>query len=157
MAGDAFQKLGDSMSRAITKISVKTSSSLEKSKIKMHIESLTNDVQRMIAGIGEDVYLLWSKGEPFEQALEVKLEAVRKKKSEIEQLSIELASIDDRDNEILGKKPERLYPKSLEEAEGLTGRLEKPEKADLEEPAVTMEAAVSEDKAKENEENSSAT
>lgn len=106
MAGDAFQKLGDSMSRAITKISVKTSSSLEKSKIKMHIESLTNDVQRMIAGIGEDVYLLWSKGEPFEQALEVKLEAVRKKKSEIEQLSIELASIDDRDNEILGKKPE---------------------------------------------------
>ena len=59
--------------------------------------------------------------------------------------------------EILGKKPERLYPKSLEEAEGLTGRLEKPEKADLEEPAVTMEAAVSEDKAKENEETSSAT
>jgi hypothetical protein len=44
MAGDAFSKFGDSMSRAITKISVKTSSSLEKSKIKMHIESLTKDV-----------------------------------------------------------------------------------------------------------------
>jgi len=35
-----------------------------------------------------------------------KLEAVKQKKNEIEQLSIELASIDDRDNEILGTKAE---------------------------------------------------
>ena len=44
------------MSRAITKISVKTSSSLKKSKIKMHIESLTKDVQKMLTDIGEEVY-----------------------------------------------------------------------------------------------------
>lgn len=35
-----------------------------------------------------------------------KLKAVKPKKNEIEQLSIELASIDDRDNEILGTKAE---------------------------------------------------
>ena len=56
MAGDAFSKLGDSMSRAITKISVKTSSSLEKSKIKMHIESFTKDVQKLLVDVGKEVY-----------------------------------------------------------------------------------------------------
>lgn len=106
MAGDAFQKFGDSMSRAITKISVKTSSSLEKSKIKMHIESLTKDVQKMLMAVGEEVYSLWLNGESSNQSLAEKLEAVKQKKAEIEQLSIELASIDDRDSEILGTKAE---------------------------------------------------
>ena len=106
MSSDAFQKFGDSMSRAITKISVKTSSSLEKSKIKMHIESLTKDVQKMLTDVGEEVYALWLSGESSNQSLAEKLEAVKQKKKEIEQLSIELASIDDRDNEILGTKAE---------------------------------------------------
>lgn len=106
MAGDAFQKFGDSMSRAITKISVKTSSSLEKSKIKMHIESLTKDVQKMLTDIGEEVYSLWLNGDTSNQSLTEKLEAVKQKKAEIEQLSTELDSIDDRDNEILGTKAE---------------------------------------------------
>lgn len=106
MAGDAFKKFGDSMSRTITKISVKTSSSLEKSKIKMHIESLTKDVQKMLMDVGEEVYSLWMNGESSNQSLAEKLEAVKQKKNEIEQLSIELASIDDRDDEILGTKAE---------------------------------------------------
>lgn len=63
MAGDAFSKLGDSMIRAITKISVKISSSLEKSKIKMHIESLTKDVHKLLVDVGEEVYSLWLQGD----------------------------------------------------------------------------------------------
>lgn len=106
MAGDAFQKIGDSMSRAITKISVKTSSSIEKSKIKIHIESLTQDVQNMLTNVGEEVYALWLNGESSHQSLTEKLHVVKKKKNEIEQLSIELASIDGRDNEIFGTKAE---------------------------------------------------
>ncbi len=106
MAGDAFQKFGDSMNRAITKLSVKTSSSFEKSKIKMHIESLTKDVQKMLTDIGEEVYSLWLNGEYSVQSLSEKLEEIRQKKDEIEQLSAELASIDDRDNAILGTKAE---------------------------------------------------
>lgn len=110
MAGNAFSKFGDSMSRAITKISVKTSSLLEKSKIKMHIESLTKDVQKMLTDVGEEVYALWLNGESSNQSLAEKLEAVKQKKGEIEQLSAELASIDDRDNEILGTKAEAEQP-----------------------------------------------
>lgn len=104
MAGDAFQKFGDSMSRAITKISVKTSSSLEKSKIKLHMESLTRDVQKMLMDVGEETYALWLNGETSNQPLTKMLDAIKQKKAEIEQLSTELASIDDRDSEILGTR-----------------------------------------------------
>lgn len=106
MAGETFQKIGDSMSRTITKISVKTSSSLEKSKIKMHMESLTQDVQRMLMDVGEEVYFRWLDGEASNQPLAEKLEEVKQKKTEIEQLAAELVSIDDRDNEIFGTKVE---------------------------------------------------
>lgn len=106
MAGDTFQRIKDSTSRAITKISVKTSSTLEKSKIRMHIESLTKDVQKMLMDVGEEVYNLWLNGDSSNQLLSEKLEAVKQKKNEIEQLTIELISIDDRDNEILGTKAE---------------------------------------------------
>ena len=113
MAGEAFSKLGNSMSRAIAKISVKTSSSLEKSKIKMHIESLTKEMQKMFADIGEEVYTLWLQGDSSNEELSEKLEAVKIKKTEIEQLVIELNSIDDRDNEILGTKIEEAKEESV--------------------------------------------
>lgn len=60
----------------------------------------------MLTDVGEEVYALWLNGESSHQSLTEKLEAVKQKKNEIEQLSIELASIDDRDNEILGTKAE---------------------------------------------------
>ena len=72
----------------------------------MHIESLTKDVQKMLTDIGEEVYSLWLNGEYSVQSLSEKLEEIRQKKDEIEQLSAELASIDDRDNAILGTKAE---------------------------------------------------
>ena len=104
MAGDVFQKMGDSVNRTITKISVKTSSSLEKSKIKMHIDSLTKELQKMLQNVGEHVYNLWLNGEASDQQLEAKLNVIRQRKDEIAQLSAQLAAIDDRDDEILGNK-----------------------------------------------------
>lgn len=104
MAGDVFQKVGDSVNRTITKISVKTSSSLEKSKIKLHIESLTSELQKMLQNVGEHVYNLWLNGENSDQQLEAKLNVIKQKKSEIAQLNAQLAAIDDRDDEILGNK-----------------------------------------------------
>lgn len=106
MTGNAFQKFGDSMNHAITRLSVKTSSSLEKSKIKMHIESLTKEVQKMFMDIGEEVYAQWLNGEISVEPMMGKLEVIAQKKNEMEQLSRELEAIDDRDNEILGTKVE---------------------------------------------------
>lgn len=115
MAADAFEKLKSSFNRGITTISVKTSSSLEKSKIKTHIESLTRDIERDIQQIGETAYKIWSDEEKDFTVLNERCAAVKSKKDEIEKLTKELESIDERDNQILGttERPEEAAPKFI--------------------------------------------
>ena len=102
MAGDTFQKFKSSLNRSVTTISVKASSSLEKTKIKTHIESIQGEIQRLTVSIGEGVYAKWSAGESDYTSVLEQLESVKQKNEEIRQLTEELSSIDDRDSQILG-------------------------------------------------------
>lgn len=104
MENDALQKIIGSTNRTITKISVKASSSLKKSKTKMHIESLTKDLQDKLSDVGEETYLLWTQDIDSIQSLTDKFEEIKKRKTEIEQLVVFFNSIDVMDNEILGTK-----------------------------------------------------
>lgn len=115
MAADAFEKLKSSFNRGITTISVKTSSSLEKSKIKTHIESLTREIERDIQLIGEEAYKIWSSEDSNFTVLNERCAAVKSKQDEIARLNEELASIDERDNQILGttERPEEAAPKFI--------------------------------------------
>lgn len=106
MANDAFEKIKKSVNRGITTIGVKTSSSLEKSKIRVHIASIEKEIQKMFCAIGGDAYDIWSNGGSDYQKLIERLENVNQKKAGIEQLTTESNSIDDRDDQILGRKQE---------------------------------------------------
>lgn len=106
MASDAFQKLKSTVNRGITTISVKTSSSLEKSKIKTHIESLQRDIEKEFLYVGESAYKTWTNNENDYSGLQVNFETIQKKYKEIEELYAELAAIDERDNQILGNSAE---------------------------------------------------
>lgn len=106
LATNIFKKVLDTTNTTITKIGVKTSSSIEKSKIKMHIDVLNNQTEDLLKQIGENVYALWIGEADISQVDKVKLEEVRCKKSEIEQLAMQLEQISERDDEILGKKSE---------------------------------------------------
>ena len=55
---DAFEKFKSSINRGITTISMKTASSLEKTKLKTHMDSLKNENQRLIVEIGERMLLI---------------------------------------------------------------------------------------------------
>lgn len=72
-----------------------------------------NENDEYVVYIGEEVYTLWLQGDSSNEELSEKLEAVKIKKTEIEQLVIELNSIDDRDNEILGTKIEEAKEESV--------------------------------------------
>ena len=61
MANDAFEKFKSSVNRGITTISVKTSSTLEKTKIKTHIETLERDINKLFHNLGEAAYEKWVK------------------------------------------------------------------------------------------------
>ena len=102
MAGDAFQKFKSTVNRGITTISVKTSSTLEKSKIKTHIESLNRDIEKDLTSIGDAAYKIWSSGATDFSGLFAKFENIKSKYKEVEDLTIQLSSIDERDNQILG-------------------------------------------------------
>jgi vacuolar-type H+-ATPase subunit I/STV1 len=115
MANDAFEKFKSSVNRGITTISVKTSSALEKTQIKTHIESLSKEVDRIFANIGENAYKIWESEERDYSQLNALCEQVKSKKAEIEELKEKLDSIDDRDNQILGTSAEetKVSPKYI--------------------------------------------
>ena len=102
MAGDTLQKFKTSFNRGVTAISLKTSSSLEKVKIKTHIDSITTDIDRMISNVGEMAYSIWASGETDFSSLNEQFSVIKQKREEIEQLQAEYLSIDERDNQILG-------------------------------------------------------
>lgn len=107
MADNAFSKFKSSVNRGIATISVKTSSSLEKSKLKTHMDSLKNEIQKQYFEIGEMAYNLWLNKDPDNSALIAKFEDIKAKQTTITELSAQLESIDERDNQILGTKTEK--------------------------------------------------
>ena len=102
MAGDTLQKFKSSFNRGVAAISIKTSSSLEKVKIKTHIDSLSSEIERLIAAAGETAYTIWDSGETDFSSLGEQFSLIKQKKEEIKQLEDEYSSIDERDNQILG-------------------------------------------------------
>lgn len=117
MAGDAFQKFKSTVNRGITTISVKTSSTLEKSKIKTHIESLNRDIEKDLIAVGEAAYKIWLSDNMDFSGLAAKFEIIKGKYKEAEDLTVELSSIDERDNRILGnsvaEEPEETLKKFI--------------------------------------------
>lgn len=102
MAGDAFQKFKSSLNRGVTTISVKTSSSLEKAKIKTHIDTIQSEIQQLSLSIGELAYTKWLNNDTDTSQLVEFFISIQQKNGEIEKLNEELSSIDARDNQILG-------------------------------------------------------
>lgn len=102
MAGDTFQKFKSSFNRGVATISVKASSSLEKVKIKTHIESIEKEIEHLISEIGEKAYEIWETNDSDFSVLGEKCFVVKQKKDEIIQLNEAYNSIDERDGQILG-------------------------------------------------------
>ena len=110
MAHDAISKFKSSINRGITTINVKTSSSLEKTKIRTHIESLRADIEKLFHSIGERAYAGWERQAGEDEGLTEMFVLVKQKKDEIDQLTAELFSIDERDNQILGTMKQEAAP-----------------------------------------------
>ena len=106
MANDAFGKIKASVNRGIATISVKTTSTVEKSKIKTHIETLEKEIERAYRIVGEEMYCKWEQQQLDALAFSVQFEAIQQKKREIAELDAELQAVDEKNNQILGSKSE---------------------------------------------------
>lgn len=103
MAADMFSKFKSTVDRSIAVVSVKTASSVEKSKIKTRIENFNEVAEKLTMEVGGDAYDLYIAGEADFSRLNEKFEAIREKRLEIEKLTEELDSIDERDKQVLGE------------------------------------------------------
>lgn len=99
---DPIQKFKNSMNRGITTISVKTSSSLEKTKLNTHIDTLEKDIQNLYSAVGSAAYALWESGTSDFSTLTETFISIQQKKSEISRLVTERDAIARRDSQILG-------------------------------------------------------
>ena len=102
MAGDMLQKFMSSVNRGVTAIRKKASSTLEKTKIKIQIESVETDIRKLFVSVGEAVYAAWECGEQDYASVEALLSAIQQKKAEAAQLARDMAAIDTRDTQALG-------------------------------------------------------
>lgn len=100
MAG-TFDKFMSSVNRGITTINVKTSSSLERAKIKTHIDTLNSDIAKLFSLTGEMAYYKWKNGKEDLSDIYEKFEVIKQKFEEIEKLNAEIVQIAERDNDIL--------------------------------------------------------
>lgn len=110
MAEDFFSKLKSSVNRGVTTISVKTSSSLEKGKIKTHIDSLQKEIERTYSVIGETAYKIYVSGNADFSSLNPHFASIQQKSAEIDELSAQISAIDERDNQILGNSTPAAAP-----------------------------------------------
>ncbi len=104
---DAFDKFKSSLNRGITTINVKASSFSEKTKIKTHIDTLNADIQKLYTEIGQTAFNKWQNSDPDNSILLSLFEQIQAKQNNIVTLNNELNAIDERDNQILGVKPEQ--------------------------------------------------
>lgn len=102
MAGNALKKIKSSMDRGIATIGVRASTSLEKSKIRTHIETLEGDIHKILLDIGASAYAVWIGGEEDYSCLNEKMSLVQQKKTEVQSLLEQLSTIDERNEEIFG-------------------------------------------------------
>ncbi len=102
MSNNTFTKLKSSFNKGIATVSIKTSSSLEKVKLKTHIESLKDEILKRESIVGETVFEIWKEDSSTFPMLKKQLEELMEKQQELEQLVMELNSIDERDKQILG-------------------------------------------------------
>lgn len=100
----AFDKIKSSVNRGITTINVKTSSFSEKTKIRTHIDTLNNEIQKLYSEIGQTAYNKWQNSDPDNATLLNLFEQIQTKQNTIVELNDQLIAIDERDSQILGTK-----------------------------------------------------
>jgi len=100
---DAFGRLKSSVNRGVATISVKAGSTIEKTRIKTHIDTLRTEIDKLLSEAGSRGYEIWCSGAVDYAVLGQIFMTVAAKKQEIAELRRELEELPEKENQILGK------------------------------------------------------
>ncbi len=116
MPATTFDVMKSKINKGLITVSVKTSSSMEKAKLNIYMESVQGEIKKLKQDLGYKVYELWEK-ESFELGeIENELRAIKEKQSVVDDLQKQIQNIDEQANNILGT-PDKIEE---QEAEGCT-------------------------------------
>lgn len=105
MAKDTFEKI----KLGFATIGVKAGSTREKQKLKTKALTTEKEISKMLQTLGEAVYDMWMNNEADLTKLEEKVEKIREKKIEVEDLIDQVAQIDERDRQRIEEKEKKIY------------------------------------------------
>lgn len=95
------------ISKGITTVTVKTSSSVEKAKLNTQISSVSKDMERLKQEVGNKLYVLWETDSFDISKVEEELNSIKEKKEKIHKLQDQLEELDAQANSILGTNGEK--------------------------------------------------
>lgn len=104
------------INKGLTTVSVKTSSSMEKAKLNIYMESVQSEIKKSKQELGHKVYDLWEKDSFELREIENELQVIKEKQSVVDDLQKQIQNIDEQANSILGTADK----KEVQEAEGCT-------------------------------------
>lgn len=90
------------ISKGITTVTVKTSSSVEKAKLNTQISSVSKDMERLKQEVGNKLYVLWETDSFDISKVEEELNSIKEKKEKIHKLQDQLEELDAQANSMLG-------------------------------------------------------
>lgn len=124
MANDTLDKI----KLGFTKLGVKASSTREKQKIKSKALLTEKEVTKLLQSLGETVYEMWMEGSTDFTPLENKIEEIKAKKIEVEELVVEIGNIDERDRRIIEEQEHKMMEEQARrKQEALEKKIQKEE------------------------------
>lgn len=98
---DSFEKLKNKINKGMVTVSSKTTSTIEKTKIKTRISTVQNDIELMYASLGDLVYKMWLNNDRNFDAFDEKCRMIKAKQEEIASLNEEIRQAEEREKKAI--------------------------------------------------------
>ena len=101
---DTLDKIKDSVNRGIATINVAASSTMEKARLKTHVDTLKHEIDKLYRECGQKVYENRMLENPDSSVVDKLCEDIKSKLDEIQKIKGEIEQIPERDNRIFGRE-----------------------------------------------------
>ncbi len=97
-----MDNIGNSISKGIAKINLKTTNMMEENKLKTYISTLRNEIAALQSKIGSELYAQWKDGAVNMEALEADLQKIQENENLIEEQQKKIDDLLAEEKRILG-------------------------------------------------------
>ena len=98
---DTFDRLKSKFNKGVVTVSSKTTSTIEKTKIKTRISTVQNDIELIYGSLGEMVYKMWLNNDHNFNYFDEKCNMIKAKQDEIEKLNEEIRVVEEKEKQAI--------------------------------------------------------